>query len=158
MRWTEGSASKNRIACQEDRKTGADPGEKITVKGIKGLRLHQANGSCHRFLGENPALLDDFTLGIDEAADPRIGCPGHEDPILDGPESGDGKVLVGGGGPSEPGIISDRDQKVGPFLHKSSAEVRKDDLKADENPKSGPRHGKVDHLLAGLEISNAFSQ
>ena len=67
-------------------------------------------------------------------------------------------MLIGGRGSAKPGIVGDGDQKIGSFLDKSPAEIRKDDFKTDENPKFPLGKGKIDDLLSGFEIADSFSQ
>ena len=72
------------------------------------------NDAVDRLFRENAPFFDDLSLGIDETAHSRIGSPCNVDTILDGPESGNGQMLVGCGASAEPGIVCARYKAVPP--------------------------------------------
>jgi hypothetical protein len=67
-------------------------------------------------------------------------------------------MLVRGRGSPKPGIVRDRYQKVCTSFDKPSAEIRKDNLKADENAEFTLGQGKIEDCFTRLKISDPFPQ
>jgi hypothetical protein len=67
-------------------------------------------------------------------------------------------MLVRGRGSPEPGVIGDRYQEVRTPFNESPGEIRKDNLKADEDAKFALGQGKIEDLVPGFEVSDTFPQ
>jgi len=94
------------------------------------------------------------SLAIDDRGNSRIGGPHHRHPVFNRTEYRIGKVLVGSGASSKPGVIGNIHEKFGPLLHVPPRKPRKDDLKADEDPEAPPGQGHDFGSLAGKKFAN----
>ena len=78
--------------------------------------------------------LGDLTILIDKSAETRVGGSHKRTSIFYCPEYGHGEMLVRCAGPSEPGIIGQIDQYIGPLFDMLPGNFGENDLETDQYP------------------------
>jgi hypothetical protein len=88
-------------------------GHQVARSGIQGGYAEAGNRLVDHRIFEQTGLRHNPTGGIDETTDTGIGTAYQAASILDGPENGHGKMLVGRTASIEPGIVGQIDQQAG---------------------------------------------
>jgi hypothetical protein len=97
----------------QGQKEGARRAETMTAAVEHRGQVEHRRRLAQRCLGEDVALRDDPSRGIDKTADPGIGGPDQGALVFHRPQYRHGHGLVGRAGAPIPGVIGDVDQQIG---------------------------------------------